>query len=66
MSLPKHVRTQSGTYRVANGNELAGNLAKDYPEFNKVRSDTKLETLRERFGVTAINAVRDALRKQNK
>lgn len=62
MTLPKHERTKSGTYRVANGNELAGNLAKDYPEFNKVRADTKLETLRDRFGVTSINAVRDALR----
>ena len=66
MALSQHVRTKSGAFRVANGNELAGNLAKDYPEFNNVRSDTKLETLRSRFGVTSINAVREALREQNK
>lgn len=64
MSLPKYERTKSGAFRVANGNELAGNLKKDYPEFGNVRSDTKLETLRERFGVTSINDVREALRNQ--
>lgn len=64
MTLQKHERTKSGAYRAANGNELAKNLRKDYPEFNDVRSDTKLETLRKRFGVTSINDVRDALRKQ--
>ena len=64
MPLPQHIRTQKGTFRLANGNELAGNLRKDYPEFNMVRSDTKLETLRERFGVKSINDIREALRKQ--
>lgn len=64
MSLPKHIRTQKGTFRLANGNETAGNLRKDYPEFNNVHSDTKLETLRERFGVKSINAIREALKKQ--
>ncbi len=64
MALPQHSRTISGNFRQANGTELAKNLRKDYPEFNKVRSDTKLETLRDRFGVTSINDVRTALRKQ--
>ena len=62
MGLPKHTRTEHGNFRQARGDEEAGNLANDYPEFNKVRSDTKLETLRKRFGVTSINEVRKALR----
>lgn len=63
MPLPQHSRTKAGNFRQANGTELAKNLRKYYPEFNKVRSDTRLETLRRRFGVTSINAVREALRK---
>ncbi len=63
MGLPQHKRTSQGNFRQARGDEEAGNLAKDYPEFNKVRSDTKLETLRKRFDVTSINDVREKLRK---
>lgn len=66
MPLPQHSRTKHGNFRTARGDERAGNLAKDYPEFEKVDSRTKLETLRERFGVTSINKVRKALRKQDK
>jgi len=64
MSLPKHVRTKEGAFRQAQGNELAKNLAKDYPEFKNVDPRTKLETLRNRYGVTSINKVREALRKK--
>ena len=64
MSLPQHSRTEKGNYRRARGDERAGNLAKDYPEFNKVDPRTKLETLRERYDVTSINEVRDKLRKR--
>jgi hypothetical protein len=64
MTLPKHTRNQSGEYRQANGNERARNLAKDYPEFRHVHPETKLSTLRERFDVTSINAVRAELRKR--
>ncbi len=62
MPLPQHTRTAKGNFRKARADELAGNLAKDYPEFKKVDPRTKLETLRERFDVTSINEVRKALR----
>jgi hypothetical protein len=62
--LPKHDRTKAGTFRQANGNERAKNLAKDYPEFENVPPNTKLGTLREKSGETSINGVRQWLRKQ--
>ena len=66
MSLPQHSRTKRGNFRTARGDERAGNLAKDYPEFKNVDARTKLETLREKFGVISINDVRAALRKQSR
>ncbi len=63
MSLPQHTRTKEGYYRRARGDELAGNLAKAYQEFNSVDPRTKLETLRRKFEVTSINEVRRALRR---
>ena len=64
MPLAKHSRTESGNFRQARGDELARNLAKDYPEFKKVDPRTQLGTLRDKFDVTSINEVREALRKQ--
>lgn len=64
MALGKHQRTAKGTYRRERGDSLAKNLRQEYPEFNKVRGDTRLDTLRERFGVDSLDAVRRALRKQ--
>ena len=65
MSLPQHSRTEKGNFRRARADERAGNLAKDYPGFKKVDPRTKLETLREKFDVTSINEVRNALRKRS-
>jgi hypothetical protein len=62
MSLPKHERTTQDTFRQANGNERAKNLAKDYPEFKRVNSNTKLGTLRDLSDETSINGVRRWLR----
>ncbi len=62
MSLPQHKRTKEGNYRRARGDELARNLAKDYPEFKSVDPRTKLETLRRKFEATSINQVRRAIR----
>lgn len=62
MALPKHQRNNDGSFRQANGNERAKNLAKDYPEFGRVHPATKLETLREKSGETSINGVRKWLR----
>jgi len=66
MPLPKHDRTNDGTYRQENGNSRAKNLRKDYPEFKKVPPNTKLGTLREVSGETSINAVRAYIRKHYK
>jgi hypothetical protein len=62
MGLPEHERTQRGNFRQANGNERAKNLAKDYPEFNRVSPNTKLGTLRDESGETSIKGVRKWLR----
>jgi len=58
MPLPEHERTARGSFRQANGNERAKNLAKDYPEFKKLHPNTKLGTLRDESGETSINGVR--------
>ena len=63
MPLPQHTRTKEGYYRRARGDELARNLAKDYPEFKSVDPRTKLETLRRKFEATSIKEVRRALRR---
>ncbi len=64
MPLGKHSRTNQGTFRRERGDSLAKNLREDYPEFAHVRGDTRLDTLRDRFGVDSLNAVREELRKQ--
>lgn len=66
MALGKHTRTQGGTFRRERGDSLAKNLRKDYPEFNNVHGSTKLDTLRDRFGVNSLNGVREALREKSK
>lgn len=66
MGLPQHKRTEHGNFRQARGDETAGNLRKDYPEFNNVRADAKLENLRERFDAISIKEVRAGLRKLKK
>ncbi len=63
MPLGRHQHTKHGGYRRERGDSLAGNLAKDYPEFRHVDRRTKLETLRRRFDVDSLNKVRQQLRK---
>ena len=41
---------------------MAKNLREDYAEFEKVHGNTKLETLKEKFGVDSLNKVREKLR----
>jgi len=65
MSLGKHKQTKSGRLRKERGDSKAGNLAEDYPEFEKVDPRTRLDTLKERFGVDSLNEVRKALKKLN-
>lgn len=64
MALGKHTKTGSGRIRRERGDALAKNLRQDYPEFNKVQGDTRLDTLRKRYGVDSLNGVRKALRKE--
>jgi hypothetical protein len=64
MALGKHSRTDKGTFRRERGDSLAKNLRTDYPEFENVHGSTRLDTLKEKFGVDSLNAVRDALRKE--
>ena len=64
MALGKHQKTEEGKFRRERGDSLAGNLAEDYPEFSKVNPRTRLDTLRERFGVETLNEVRKELRKK--
>ncbi|HTK30715.1 MAG TPA: hypothetical protein VL332_02035 [Candidatus Saccharimonadaceae bacterium] len=64
MALGKHQKTEEGKFRRERGDSLAGNLAKDYPEFEKVDPRTRLDTLRDRFGVETLSQVRKELRKK--
>jgi hypothetical protein len=64
MALGKHQKTSKGRFRQERGDSLAKNLRQDYPEFEKVRDDTRLDTLRKRFAADSLDDVRKALRKQ--
>lgn len=66
MPLPHHKRTEGGAFRRERADSLAKNLRKDYEEFNNVRGDTKLGTLREESGETSIAGVRKYLREKKK
>lgn len=63
MALGKHTKNESGRFRRERGDSLAGNLASEYPEFEDVNPRTRLDTLRDRFGVDSLDDVRKALRK---
>lgn len=65
MALGKHTRTNQGTIRRERSDSLVKNLKKEYPEFENVNGNTKLGTLKEKFGVESLDGVRKALRKQN-
>jgi len=64
MPLGKHTRTEKGTFRRERSDSLAKHLREEYPELKRVHGSTKLGTLKERFGVDSLNAVRKALRKE--
>lgn len=65
MALGKHGKTKKGRIRRERGDALAKNLKQAYPEFSKVPGNTRLDTLRARFGTESLNGVRKALRKKN-
>jgi hypothetical protein len=63
MPLGKHKKTDEGRIRKERSDSLAGTLAQDYPEFEKVDPRTKLGTLKKRFDADSLNEVRKALKK---
>ena len=65
MALGRHTRTSQGTFRRERSDSLVKNLKQEYPEFENINGNTKLGTLKEKFGVDSLDAVRKALRKQN-
>lgn len=65
MPLGKHTRTGQGTFRRERADSLVKNLKPEYPELANINGNTKLGTLREKFGVDSLDDVLKALRKQN-
>lgn len=55
MPLGKHIKTDEGTFRRERGDSLVRNLKDDYPILEKFDDRTKLETLRNRYGVNSLN-----------
>ena len=66
MSLPKHQRTEQGTFRRERGDSLIKNLKKEYPELKDVNGNMRLDTLREKLGVSSLDQALKVLREQNK
>lgn len=64
MALPRHQRTSKGTFRRERGDSLVKNLKKEYPELENINGNTKLQTLRDRFGVDSLDQVLKKLRKE--
>jgi hypothetical protein len=64
--LGKHERTHEGTFRRERSDTLVKNLKEEYPEFKNVNGNTKLGTLKDKFGVDSLNEVREALRKKDR
>lgn len=64
MSLPKHQRTQQGTFRRERADSLVKNLKKEYPELKHVNGNMKLGTLRDRLNVTSLDQALKKLREK--
>ncbi len=65
MPLPKHSRNANGAFRRELNDSLAGNLRKDYPEFEEFRSEAKLGNIKKQLGLAgdaSVNSVRKAIR----
>ena len=62
MALPKHQRTEKGTFRRERADSLVKNLKKEYPELRNINGNTKLGTLRDQLGVDSLDQVLKKLR----
>ncbi len=68
MPLPEHTRNKDGTIHRERNDSQAGNLSKDYSEFEKYRSDKELGNIKKELGLpkdASINTVRKEIRKQS-
>lgn len=65
MSLPRHGRTNQGTFRRERADSLIKNLKKEYPELEPINGNMKLGTLRDRLGVDSLDQVLKVLRKSD-
>ncbi len=64
MSLPKHQRTDKGTFRRERADSLIKNLKKEYPELQDINGNMKLGTLRDRLGVDSLDQALHKLRQK--
>lgn len=63
MPLGKHKHTKEGSFRKERGDSLVRNLKEDYPVLDQFDDRTKLETLRERYGVDSLGQLLKKLKK---
>lgn len=63
MPLQKHRKTKEGRFRKERGDSKVKNLKEDYPELSRFNGNTKLETLREKYGVDSLDELLKKLRK---
>lgn len=62
--LGKHTKTGKGTFRRERSDSLVKNLKQDYPELADINGNTKLGTLREKYGADSLDGVLKAIRKE--
>ncbi len=53
--LGNHQRTKEGAFRRERGDALVKNLKEEYPQLEKFNGNTKLNTLRDRYGVDSLS-----------
>lgn len=64
MPIPNRSRDNNGEWREKRADTKVENLKQDYPEFRHINGNTHLGTLKDKFGVESLDAVRRALRNE--
>ncbi len=64
MSIPDRSRDKNGEWREKRADTKVENLKADYPEFRHINGNMHLGTLKDKFGVESLDAVRCALREE--
>lgn len=62
MPIPNRSRDKNGEWREKRADTKVENLKADYPEFRDINGNMHLGTLKEKYGVDSLDAVRRALR----